>query len=371
MPVDGQVVVAAPVGMAEGYFEFALLFRVHADHYFAVPGVVGLLLDLDFIVFQGDSRFASNEEVKEDGVFFFGVDVAADRGHEAGLVRGTAGAAEPFPSVKIGMLMPFAHVVPGFAGLGVEGQKLVVVEEGSSVEGDAGKAVVVGDLFKDVRVFGFACKSEHAVAEEGVRDAGAGLVANMGSGKDVVALEAFVAEVRSGAARYVHFAFADAAPEFFAGFEEAKVSGLPGDVGHAAVKVERPDGVADGFVLLPYWFVDLVVILVALPKVGVAAALSFFQGEVERFLASFIEEVERLVEILLVAGGLVELDQGQLDLLVAGVAVHLVFLWPEGLADVVGVTAEAIQEISFAGRVVVGDGRFHKMPGAVKLVVVP
>ena len=267
--------------------------------------------------------------------------------------------------------MSFAHVVPGLAGLGVEGQKLVVVEEGFSVEGDAGKAVVVGDLLEYVRVFGFACESEHAVAEEGVRDACAGLVADVGSGKDVVALEAFVAEVRSGAARYVHFAFADAAPEFLAGFEEAKVSGLPGDVSHAAVKVERPDGVSHGFVLLPYWFVDLVVILVALPKVGVAAALSFFQGEIKRFLASFIEEVERLVEILLVAGSLVEFDQGQLDLFVAGVAVHLVFLRPEGLADVVGVAAQGIQEISFARSVVVGDGRFHKVSGAVELVVVP
>lgn len=133
LSVDGQVVVAAPVRVAEGYFEFALLFRVHADHYFAVPGVIGLLADLDFILFQMNFRFASDEEVKEDGVFFLSVDVAADRGHEAGLVRGAAGAAEPLPSVKVGMLMPFAHVVPGFAGLGVESQKLVIVEERFSV----------------------------------------------------------------------------------------------------------------------------------------------------------------------------------------------------------------------------------------------
>lgn len=77
MPVDGQVVVAAPVGVAEGDFEFALLFRVYADHYFAVPGVIGLLADLDFVVFQRNCCFASDEEVEEDGVFFLGVDVAA------------------------------------------------------------------------------------------------------------------------------------------------------------------------------------------------------------------------------------------------------------------------------------------------------
>ena len=157
LSVDGQVVVAAPVGVAEGYFEFSLLFRVNADSDLAVPGVVGLLLDLDFVVFQGDFRFAPYEEVEEDGVFFLGVDVAADRGHEASLVRGAAGAAEPFPSVKVGMLVSFAHVVPGLAGLGVEGQKLVVVEERLSVEGDAGKAVVVGDLLEYVSVFGLAC----------------------------------------------------------------------------------------------------------------------------------------------------------------------------------------------------------------------
>ena len=342
MPVDGQVVAAAPVGMAEGHFEFALLFRIHADHYFAVPGIVGLLQDPNFVVFQGNGGLASDVEVDKKGIFFLGVDVAADRGHEAGLVRGAAGAAEPFPPVQVGMLMPFAYVLPGGAGLGVEGQKLVVVEERSSVQGNAGKAVVVGDLFQNVGVFAFAGKGEHAVAEEGVGDAGAGLVADVGGGQDVVAFEAFVAQVRSGAAGYIHFAFADAGPKFFAGFEKPEVAGLPGHVGHAAVKIERPDGVAHGLVLVADPFVDLVVILVALPKVRVAASFSFLQGEVKRFLAPFIEEVESLVEIFFVAGSLVEFDQGQLDLLVAGIAVHLVFLRPEGLADVVGVAAETV-----------------------------
>lgn len=197
------------------------------------------------------------------------------------------------------------------------------------------------------------------MAEESVGDAGAGLVADVRGGEDVVTLEAFVAEVRSGAARYVHLALTNAAPELFAGCEEALVAGLPGDVCHAAVKIERPDGVAHGLVLLPHGFVDLVVILVAFPEVGVAAAFPFFQGEPKRFLASFIKEIESLVEILFVAGGFVEFDQSQLDLLVPGVAAHLSFLRPEGLADVVGVAAEAVQEISFAGRVVVGDSRFH------------
>ena len=180
------------------------------------------------------------------------------------------------------------------------------------------------------------------MAEESVGDAGAGLVADVGSGQDVVALEAFVAEVRPGSARYVHLAFANAAPEFFAGCEEALVAGLPGDVSHAAVKVERPDGVAHGLVLVADLFVDLMVILVAFPEVGVAAALAFFQGEPKRFLASFIKEVEGLVEIFFIAGGFVEFDESQLYLLVAGISAHLSFLCSEGLADVVGVAAEAV-----------------------------
>ena len=133
LPVHEEVVLAAPVGVAQRHFEFALLFGVYADCDLTVPGVVGLLLDLDIVVFQRDGRFASDEEIQIDGIFFLGVDVAADTGHEAGLVRGAAGAAEPLPSVKVGVLVPFAHVVPGFAGLGVESQKLVVVEERFSV----------------------------------------------------------------------------------------------------------------------------------------------------------------------------------------------------------------------------------------------
>ena len=147
LSVHEEVVLAAPVGMAQRHFEFALLFRVYADCDLAVPGVVGLLLDLDIVVFQRDSRFASDEEVNVNGIFFLGVDVAAYRSDEARLIRGAAGAAEPFPSVKVGMLVAFAHMIPGFAGLGVEGQKLVVVEERFSVQRYAGEAVVIGDLF--------------------------------------------------------------------------------------------------------------------------------------------------------------------------------------------------------------------------------
>ena len=129
LSVHEEVVLAAPVGVAERYFEFSLLFGVNADCDLAVPGVVGFLFDLNIIVFQRDGRFASDEKVQVNGVFFLGVDVAAYRGDEARLVGRAAGAAEPFSSVEVGMLVAFAHVIPGFAGLGVEGQKLVVVEE--------------------------------------------------------------------------------------------------------------------------------------------------------------------------------------------------------------------------------------------------
>ena len=133
LSVHEEVVLAAPVGVAQRYFEFALLFGVHADCDLPVPGIVGFLPDLDIIVFQRNGRLASYEEIEVNGIFFLGVDVAAYRGDEARLVRGAAGAAEPFSSVEVGVLVPFAHVVPGLAGLGVEGQKLVVVEEGSAV----------------------------------------------------------------------------------------------------------------------------------------------------------------------------------------------------------------------------------------------
>ena len=73
------------------------------------------------------------------------------------------------------------------------------------------------------------------------------------------------------------------------------------------------------------------------------------------------------VEISLFAGRLVELDQGQFDLLVAGHVDPLA--GPNRLVDVVGELDGHVQERPFAGGAEVGHGRLDQMARAVQLVL--
>ena len=56
-----------------------------------------------------------------------------------------------------------------------------------------------------------------------------------------------------------------------------------------------------------------------------------------RLFAAFLDEIARQLKVTLFAGGVVELEQGQLDLFVPGIAVFLVRCRAEHTGDVVSV----------------------------------
>jgi hypothetical protein len=129
------------------------------------------------------------------------------------------------------------------------------------------------------------------------------------------------------------------------------VAGDGGDVRHAAIKVHRADGVPDDLRVLADRGVILAILAVERAAVGVAALLD--------------EELGQL-QVALLAGEVVELDQGQLDLLVAG-GVELLAR-SEGRVDVVDELQRGVEQVALAGRLVVGDGGLDQVAGTVQLV---
>jgi len=55
-------------------------------------------------------------------------------------------------------------------------------------------------------------------------------------------------------------------------------------------------------------------------------------------LAALFHEIARQLKITLFTGGMVQLEQGQLDLFVPGITVFLVCAWAKHTGDVVGET---------------------------------
>ena len=102
----------------------------------------------------------------------------------------------------------------------------------------------------------------------------------------------------------------------------------------------------------------------------VVAAGDGLDVEVMRLRPALVDKVGGQVEIALLAGGMIELDQRQLDLLMAAVTALLPFLAAKNRGDIVGVATDHVEQRSLPGRLVVSDAGLDQVPGAVQLVVV-
>ena len=89
-----------------------------------------------------------------------------------------------------------------------------------------------------------------------------------------------------------------------------------GDVGHRRIQIGRADGMADGLRLLDDRLVILPIGEIVVDREA-AARLERERG-IGMWTAAFVEKELRLVQILAIAGRLIKLDEGELDLLMAG-----------------------------------------------------
>ena len=168
----------------------------------------------------------------------------------------------------------------------------------------------------------------------------------------------------------------DVLPDRVDGLHVGAVARERRDVRHAAVEVGRAHGVADGLPLRRHGTVVLVVRAgrAHLPAIHERAALRehlvAWMPVGGLRLSALVEEVLGLAEVLLVAGGAVELAERELDLLVPGNVLELGRLRAEGPADEVGVLDRHVEERPLAGHPVVGGGGLVHVADVVELVSV-
>ena len=161
-------------------------------------------------------------------------------------------------------------------------------------------------------------------------------------------------------------------PDALAGGLQRGVPRPACQVGHGGVEVHSPDGMAGDLALLAHRSMGLVILIAPEVEVfGVLAPRPRFFVKVVRLTPALVHEVLGQSQVFVVPGRCGQLDQGQLDLLMAAVAAFLAFFRPEDRADVVRVAAHDVQQARLTGRLIMRDGGLDQMPGAVKFVVVP
>ncbi len=111
-----------------------------------------------------------------------------------------------------------------------------------------------------------------------------------------------------------------------------------------------------------------VAVVAAVPSGRVVSAGLGFLVVVVGLAAALVHEVLRQIQVAALAGVAIELDQRQLELLVAGVAPLLALAVAELLPDVVGVAAKGGKQGVVAGGFLVGEGGLDEVAGAVELV---
>ncbi len=247
----------------------------------------------------------------------------------------------------------------------------VLVEEGAAVARQAGHGTVVEREFHRVGVAAVGAAAEHPGGPEDEADGGAGLGVGGLVGEVVVLGEAFVGGSRADAAGDVHLLGGEVVPEDFEGGRQGVVIVLGGDVGHAGIEVHGADGVADDAGLFADGQVGLIVLVALLDEgCGIAAVADRFFGEVVGLLAALVDEELREIEVTAFARDAGQLDEGELDFLVAAVAAALAFAGAEDGVDVVGIAAHDVEELALSGGLEIGDGALDQVAGAIELVVI-
>ena len=84
--------------------------------------------------------------------------------------------------------------------------------------------------------------------------------------------------------------------------------------------------------------------------------------------ASGVDKILRLIEVFLIAGHTRQLDQSDLDLFMARIAVNLAFLRSERVTDQIRESAQTVQHFPLPGSLIVGNCRLHQMTCRVELM---
>ena len=319
----------------------------------------GRIIGFHFNSAMTAAECASQVLMNIKGTVVFGKAVFTDGTQNSCKIRRAAGAAEPFLAHRLHM--PFAAVP--VAGLRQHLQR-IYIEEALAVLCHAGEDGVVKSPFHGIADQGVRPEFQHPAAEEYQADGGAGLAVGQVVGKVIVEGEGFSVHGAADTAGDIELLVHDVVDKGPAGFVEPLISGPLRHIGHAAVEIYGPHGMADGLLLEPRLHVGLQIMVGFLLRIQ-----SVLQAEVIGLSAPLVNEEFGGIQIALLSGEVIQLYQRHLGDLVARIATDLVRT--EGIADQIREATGGVEESVMTGGVMISPGSLRQMAEAVQLVPVP
>ena len=185
----------------------------------------------------------------------------------------------------------------------------------------------------------------------------------------IVSGEAFIAAGGAQPARDKQAGRHEVLPQSLKRRKQAGIAALRRDIRRAGVEIHGPYCMPNDLGLLTQRLVGLKVFVGLCPiRPRIVAAGLGLHLVVMRLPSPRVDEVLGQGKVPRLAGRPGELDQGQFDLLVPAIPAPLTWPPPEHRGDVVCLAGHDVEQTALAGRLKVGDGSFHQMPGAIHLV---
>ena len=179
------------------------------------------------------------------------------------------------------------------------------------------------------------------------------------------------------AARDIELPLHHILPESPAGGKHFLIPRQPCNIRHAAVKVDRTHRVSRRLRLLPDGEMCLMIPVSEFLRVGrfvrpsvVLRALLLLKVEIIRLRSPHIKKEFAKLQILLLAGQLIQLCECHLCDLMSGIALTLSVLRSEFFSDKVRKSLRRFQKLILAGRLIIGNRSLKQMSETVEFMVI-
>ena len=245
----------------------------------------------------------------------------------------------------------------------------IYVEETLSVMLHAAEHTVVKRPFHHIGETAVRFQFQHPAGKEDQSDGSAGFRVDGIVWQVVVGGESFPVYRGADSSGDIHLTVYGVVEQTQTCLPEGIVVDLACKIRHRRIQIHGSYTVASRMVLFSDRCIVLGIVSVGAVRGPVMpAAVLFFFLEIVRFCSPFVDEILRKVQITVLAGSAVKAQERKLDLFMAGDSPGLSF--SEAMVNMVSHPAHDIQQVSLARCLIICDGSFYHMSGAVQFVAV-